>query len=73
MSKSIQILKKIGQEIKAQRIKAGLTQIELAELCGFDNTYISMLERGQRNIPILTLIHISEKLEIKASDLIKNA
>lgn len=39
----------LGRQIKKQRENLGLSQEKLAEKCGLDRTYISLLERGKRN------------------------
>ena len=49
--------------------KSGLTQEELADLCDFDPTYISLLERGKRNPAFLTIVKISRHLKCWISDL----
>ena len=53
----------LGKQIKAARKAQGLTQEQLAELCEFDPTYVSLLERGLRNPPFLTLYNIARQLE----------
>jgi len=53
----------LGTQIKAVRKAQGLTQEQLAEACEFDPTYVSLLERGLRNPPFLTLYKIAEQLE----------
>lgn len=59
----------LGQAIKKQREKLGLSQEKLADRCGFDRTYISMLERGKRNPSLLNLLRLAEGLEISVSKL----
>lgn len=61
----------LGEIIKAKRVKLGLTQLELAELCKVDRNYIGMLERGERNPSYLTLMKIAYGLKIKVYELIK--
>lgn len=68
MNKSLETL---GIEIRSRRIQLGISQESLADKCGFDRTYISMLERGKRNPSILNLIRISKGLEISISELTK--
>ncbi len=46
-----------------------LSQEELAERCGFDRTYISMLERGKRNPSLLNLLKLARGLETSVSQL----
>lgn len=59
----------LSQAIKTQRLKAGLSQEQLADRCGFDRTYISMLERGKRNPSFLNLLKLAQGLEISISTL----
>lgn len=71
MSTNDKALKLLGKNIKLHRKQAGLTQEELADLCDFDSTYISLLERGQRNPPYSTLLKISRYLNCTVSELTK--
>jgi transcriptional regulator with XRE-family HTH domain len=59
----------LGQAIKKQREILGLSQEKLADRCGFDRTYISMLERGQRNLSFLNLLKLADGLETSVSQL----
>lgn len=67
-SQSLMIL---GQKIKKRREELELSQEKLAEKCEFDRTYISLLERGKRNISFTNLLRLADGLEISASELIK--
>ena len=64
-----QSLLPLGKAIKAQREKLGLSQEKLAERCGFDRTYISMLERGKRNPSLLNLLKLAGGLQTSVSKL----
>ena len=59
----------LGQAIKTQREQLGLSQEKLADRCGFDRTYISMLERGTRNPSRINLLKLVRGLEITLSKL----
>jgi transcriptional regulator with XRE-family HTH domain len=59
----------LGQAIRTQREQLGLSQEKLAEQCGFDRTYISMLERGKRNPSLLNLLKLTKGLETSVSKL----
>jgi len=65
-------LKRFGKSLQAQRKRSGLTQEQLAELCEFDPTYISLLERGLRNPSLSTVATLAKSLKCKASDLVEN-
>lgn len=56
-----------GKAIRAQRLELGLSQELLAERCGFDRTYISMLERGTRNPSLLNLVKLAKGLGTSVS------
>lgn len=46
------------------RRKAGLTQAELAARLGKDQTFISIIERGQRRVDVLEFIALARALDI---------
>lgn len=66
------LLQKLGKRIKEVRKSQGLTQEQLAELCEYDPTYISLLERGGRNPPFLTLCLLAKNLDCKIRDLFQD-
>ncbi len=53
--------------IKASRKKAGLSQIELAELAGVGKTLIFNVENGQTNVHFSNLLKVLRVLNIKIS------
>lgn len=57
-------LKKLAINIKKARLAKNISQEKLAELCNFDRTYISMLERAKRNPSYLNLVKLANGLEI---------
>lgn len=59
-----------GSELRAARVRAGLTQLGLAERCGLDRTYISLLERGLRQPSITTVLQVAEAIGIEPTRLI---
>ena len=52
-----------GQAIKTLRMKAGLTQEQLAEKCGMSISGISYLETGRSIPPKATIEKMIERLE----------
>lgn len=61
------VLLTLGSKVRAMREQIGLSQEGLAEKCGFDRTYISMVERGKRNISLLNLLKLSKGLGTSVS------
>ncbi len=64
-------LNALGDKVRALRTKLDLSQEALAERCDFDRTYISLIERGQRNPSFTNLIRLAQGLEVSVSDLTK--
>ena len=64
--------KKFGIVLRDLRRESKLSQEKLAELAGYDRTYISLLERGLRHPTITTLFDLSKALNINASSFIKS-
>jgi len=62
---------KLGKKIKIIRNQLGLSQEALAEVCAFDRTYISLLERGKRNPSYINLIKLSKGFNMTISKLLE--
>ena len=52
----------LATTLKEERLKAGLTQKELAERIGTKKTYISRLENGKADVQVNTLFRIFDGL-----------
>ena len=48
----------IGERLKAERLKSGLTQEQLAEKIGTQKSFISRVERGHTDIQLSTLVKL---------------
>jgi len=64
-----EVLIDIGINIRQYRKQKGWSQEELAFECEFHRTYIGAVERGEKNITILNLLKIKEKLGVPLRDL----
>lgn len=62
MTPDSNILEQIGITIRKLRKAKNLTQAELSSVCGVDRKFLSSLERGQRNVSLLTLCQITHAL-----------
>lgn len=54
-----------GANIRAYRIRLGLTQEQLAEIANLHRTYIGAIERGDRNVSLKNIVHIAEALMVE--------
>lgn len=63
------VLEKLGEAIRALRQGRELSQEELAERAGVHRTYIGMIERGEKNVTILTMLRLSSALNVKVSEI----
>lgn len=61
----------VGRNVRAARLKAGLSQEQLAERSGFTQQYLSGLERGQRNPTIVSLYEIAQALGTTPIELLR--
>lgn len=59
----------LGRVIRERRETLGFSQERLAQQCGFDRTYISMLERGMRNPSLQNLFKLADGLGTSVSKL----
>ncbi len=64
---------RVGRVIRKYRESAGLSQEGLAEESGLHRTYISLVERGRRNISVDALSQIAEALGVYPSRLMADA
>lgn len=63
-------LLQVGQKIREARNETGLSQEKFALVCKLDRTYISDVERGERNISLLNLRKIAKALKVPLSELL---
>ncbi len=64
------LLKQLGRNIKAERVRKGYTQEIFAEKVGVSREYISRIERGQENMSILKILNIAEILDTDIKNLL---
>ena len=57
--------------MKLLRTSTGISQEELAERAGLHRTYISSVERAQRNVSLKNIFHIAEALGTTPAELLK--
>jgi transcriptional regulator with XRE-family HTH domain len=63
-----ELLVQIGNTIKSERLRKGLSQAELAERAELHKNFIGMIERGQRSTTISSLRKICLALGISLTE-----
>jgi transcriptional regulator with XRE-family HTH domain len=66
------VLQIFGNKVKSLREAKGLSQEALAFKAGFDRTYISLVERGKRNLSLSNICRFAQVLEVKPADLLSD-
>ena len=61
----------MGQRIRVRRRVLRISQEELAERSGFHPTYVSSVERGERNVSLMTILRIAKALEMDPGRLVR--
>ena len=61
-----------GKRVARLRQGRAMSQEELATEAGVHRTYIGMIERGEKNITILTMLRVTTALDVKLSDLLED-
>ena len=61
----------LGEILRQLRKERGLSQEELALGSGYHRTYISLLERGQKNPSLRTIFELAKALEVAPSEIVE--
>jgi transcriptional regulator with XRE-family HTH domain len=59
-----------GSRVRARRLEREWTQERLAEEVGFHFTYVSSLERGERNVSLRNILKLAQALDTDAGELV---
>jgi transcriptional regulator with XRE-family HTH domain len=62
--------KLIGQRIKFEREKLGLTREQFSEIIGISITHFTHIERGEKTMSLATFFNIAEKLNVPSDYLL---
>jgi transcriptional regulator with XRE-family HTH domain len=65
-----EVLRKLGEKVRAYRHERGLTQEALAESLDLSVAYVSLIERGGRNPPYTTVVAIARALGVSPRDMV---
>ena len=66
------LYKVLGEAVRAERIKAGLTQEQLAEKADLARNYIGNIERAEHKVTVETLARIAKALNLRVNDLTRD-
>ena len=58
-----------GENLRKIRLKKGMSQEKLAELAGLHRTYVSSVERGERNISLINIEKLAVALDVSMAKL----
>lgn len=65
-----QLARLFGENVKKQRKRRGISQEDLAHVCGIDRSYMSRVERGIVRITLEKVYIIALALQCKPEDLL---
>lgn len=71
MAKKTDILARFGARVREARKAKGISQEAFADQCDLDRTYISGIERGNRNVALRNIDRIAATLGMSLSELMK--
>lgn len=71
MPQTRNVYKIIGEAIRAERLKAGLSQEALAEKASLARNYIGNIERAEKKISLETLVRVAKALNVKLATLVR--
>jgi transcriptional regulator with XRE-family HTH domain len=66
------VSKILGETIRAERTKAGLSQEQLAEKASLARNYIGNIERAEYKVTVESLARIAKALNLRVSDLTRD-
>ena len=70
MVSSQKLYRIVGETIRVERKRAGLSQEELAEKADLNRNYIGEIERAEKKITLETLQRIGKVLRLRITDLL---
>jgi transcriptional regulator with XRE-family HTH domain len=63
---------KLGERIREERLKLGLTQSKLAEDIDISDAYMGHIERGERSLTLGTLMRLVNRLHVSVDYLLQD-
>lgn len=66
-----QFLLQFGRRIRTLRKERGFSQDQLALECNLTQTYLSQIERGERNASVLTIRTLAKAMDVTPAHLLE--
>ncbi len=66
-----ELLKQLGRNVKAERVRKGYSQDTFAELLNVTRSHISKIECGGENMSIAKILEVARALNIHISGLLR--
>jgi len=63
--------KTVGRNLRAYRLKRGLSQEAFADVLGVHRTYMGGVERGERNLTLKSLERMAEQIGVEPLQLLQ--
>lgn len=67
------VIQSVAANVRATRLKRGMTQEQLAEAADITPAYLQRVEYGRVNISVVTLVALAEALEVRLDTLVEPA
>jgi len=64
---------RLGRRLRAQRLANQLSQAKFAEMVGLSPNYIGLLERGEKQPTLDTLLMLAKVLKVRPAELLDDA
>ena len=64
------LTQRVGQAIRAHRTAKGLSQDDFADIIGMHRAYYAAIERGEKNITLVTMERVARGLAVRLSKLL---
>jgi transcriptional regulator with XRE-family HTH domain len=62
----------LAKNLRRLRARLGISQEQLGALAGLHRTYISSVERGERNVSIDNIERLAKALKVMPADLVRD-
>jgi len=62
----------VGRNLRAHRLRHGLSQEAFADVVGVHRTYMGGVERGERNLTLRSVERIADRVGVDVLDLLRD-